>query len=58
MKMSAPKFIIWLIAVIIGVVGILIHLGIIAIAGLAGYGFWLVTIGFVLLVIGTLFKGL
>ncbi|MDZ7262861.1 MAG: hypothetical protein ONB05_12250 [candidate division KSB1 bacterium] len=58
MKMSAPKVLTWLIAVIVGVVGILLKLGLIKIALISGFAFWLVVIGFGLLVLGTLFKGL
>lgn len=53
MRLSAPNKVLWLIAVILGVLGILAYLGVLPI----GYAFWLVTLGFVLLVIGTLFAG-
>ena len=55
-KLSAPKVITWVIAVIIGVVGIVAHLGIIPV--LSGYAFWLVAAAFVLLVLATLLRGL
>jgi len=54
MKLSRPKEVTWWIAVVLGVVGILAHLGIITV--LSTYAFWLVVAGFVLLVLGTLFK--
>jgi len=55
-KLSAPKVITWVIAVIIGVVGIVAHL--VTIQVLSGYAFWLVAVAFVLLAIATLFKGI
>ncbi len=58
MRMNAPRWITWLIALITGVVGILVHQGILKMAFLAGYGFWLVVIGFGLLILATLFKNL
>ena len=56
MKLSAPKQAVWLIAVILGVLGILAFYGIIA--PLAAYSFWLVVIAFVLLALATLLKNL
>ena len=56
MKLSAPTQPIWLIAVILGVVGILGHL--MPIAAVAPYSFVLVCIGFVLLALGCMLKGL
>ena len=58
MKTNAPRRITWLISLIIGVVGILVHQGVLKIAFLAGYGFWLLVIGFGLLILATIFKDL
>jgi hypothetical protein len=58
MSMSAPKVVTWLISLIIGVVGILIHLNVVTVSFLVGYDFWLVVVGFGLLIIATLFKNL
>lgn len=58
MKMNAPKTVTWLIAVIIGAIGIVSSLGIVAIPVISGYAFWLVAVGFVLLALATLLKGL
>jgi len=58
MKMNPPRVVTWLISLIIGVVGILLHLDVIKVSFLAGYDFWLVVVGFGLLIIATLFKGL
>ena len=60
MKLSAPKTVVWVIAVIIGVVGILAFF----IGGpdhqliFTWDMFWLPTIGFVVLALATLLKGL
>jgi len=56
MKLSKPKVITWWIAVILGVTGILAT--IVPIPALAAYAFWLLAIGFILLVLGTALKGL
>jgi nicotinamide riboside transporter PnuC len=56
MKLSAPKQVTWWIALIVGVIGIVAHLGIIPV--LSGIAFWLVTAAFVLFVLATLLKGL
>ena len=54
MKLSAPTQILWVLAVIIGTCGIIGHLT--SVNYLTEYKFVLVMIGFILLVIGTLFK--
>lgn len=56
MKLNAPKQIWWIISVVVGVVGILSS--VMPIAALAGYAFWMVTIGFVLLALATVVKGM
>ena len=55
-RLSAPKVITWLIAVVLGAVGILAHL--VTIQVLSQYAFWLVAAAFVLLAIATLLNGL
>ena len=55
-KLSAPKVITWWIAVVLGALGILGHVG--TVAALSQYSFWLVTAGLVLLVLATLLKDL
>lgn len=55
MKLSAPKYSTFIIAVILAVLGFLGHF---AVAALAPYAFWLVLIGFVLLAIANMTKGL
>lgn len=57
-RLSAPSHPIWLIAVILGVLGILVHLRIIpALSPLSRYDFWLVVVGWGLLVVGTALRG-
>ena len=56
MKLSRPKEITWWIAVVLGGLGLLGELNIIS--KLNGAAFWLVFAGFVLLVLGTLFKNI
>ncbi|MDZ7338036.1 MAG: hypothetical protein ONB30_05820 [candidate division KSB1 bacterium] len=54
MKLSAPKVTTWWIAVILGVLGILGKL--VAIGIITTLNFWLVVVGLILLVLGTLIK--
>lgn len=56
MKLSAPKNITWLIAVVVGVLGILGTLT--SIPFVSDNSFWFVAVGFVLLALATLLKGL
>ena len=59
MNLSAPKQTTWLIALIVGVVGIVVQImGLTLIAVPFGLGFWLVVVAFVLLLVATLMKGL
>jgi len=58
MKTNAPQLVTWWIALILGVLGIVTQLEIVSIPVFAGYGFWLVTIAFVILVLATILKGL
>lgn len=54
MRLSAPTQILWVLAVIIGICGIIGHLT--HVKYLTEYKFVLVMIGFIILVIGTLFR--
>ena len=56
MELSAPKQITFWIAVVLAVLGVLGSL--VPSLGLAGFAFWLVVIGFVLLAAANLFEGL
>ena len=55
MNLSAPKQITWLIAVIVGVLGILGKF--VAIPFISAYAFWLVVVAFLILVVGTFMDG-
>lgn len=54
MKFNAPTQVVWLIAVIAGVLGILGNFT--TIAFVSANAFWLVTVGFALLAIGTMYR--
>ncbi len=56
MNPSAPKSIIWIIALIVGIIGILGHFVEIPIA--TEYNYWFLLTGFLLLAVGTTFKGI
>lgn len=56
MTTNAPKFIVWLIAVILGVLGIVGHF--VAIPIVSAYSLWLIIVGFVILALSTVLKGL
>ena len=57
MKLSAPKQITWIIALILGVAGLLVYLA--HISGINPViGFWLVVVGWALLLIATITRGL
>ena len=57
MKLSEPKVITFWIAVILAVLGLIAYLGVLPILE-ASYAFWLVLIGFVILALGNLVKGM
>ena len=57
MRYSAPKQITWIIALILGVVGIAANLASIP-AITPAIGFWLVVVGWALLLIATITQGL
>lgn len=56
MRLNAPKKITWLIAVIVGLLGIIATF--VAIPVVSGIAFWLVVGAFVLLALATYLKGL
>lgn len=56
MRLRAPKQLTFIIAVILALVGVLAFLG--ALPGIGSVAFWLVVIGFVILALGNLMKGL
>ena len=58
MRLSPPRQINWSIAVLFGLIGILLHQGIIPVQTFPDLDFWLMTFAFLILAIATLFKGL
>jgi hypothetical protein len=57
MKLTPPSVPSWLIAVVLGVLGILIHIGAVHVR-IGVEPFWLVGAGFILLAVATLLRGL
>lgn len=55
MQPSAPKSIVWIIALIVGILGIVGYF--VVIPFITVYSFWLVVVGFAMLAVGTTFKG-
>lgn len=58
MKLSAPTSLTWIIALALGLLGILQRLGVVHVSIVRLDAFWFVTMGFALLVAGTTFKRL
>ncbi len=56
LKVQAPKVLTWAIALLLVILGVVAQL--FKIDLLQPYGFWLVLIGYVVLLLGTLIKGL
>lgn len=56
MKLSAPTQIVWIIAIVVGIVGVLASL--VSIPVLSGFAFWIVVIAWLILVASTAMKGL
>ena len=56
MKLSAPKMVTWIVAVALGVLGVLGRY--VNIPLVTKYDFWLVVLGLIVLVLGTLIKEL
>jgi len=55
MQTNAPNFMVWVVAVVIGGLGLLAHF--IAIPVASVYSFWFVAIGFVVLALANIIKG-
>lgn len=60
MKLSAPKFIVWLLALILAALAIASKYVAIPVVGnfVKQYDFWVMTAAYGLLLLGTLFRGL
>jgi membrane protein YdbS with pleckstrin-like domain len=56
MKLSAPSQVVWIIAVILGLVGILATLTVIP--TISGFAFWLLVAGWALLAIATMIRNM
>lgn len=56
MNLNAPKKIIWIIALVLGLLGIIAAL--VTIPVLSSISFWLVAIGWLLLILATYLKGM
>jgi hypothetical protein len=56
LRLSPPKVITFVIAVLLALIGVIAELA--PIASLAGYALWFVVAGFVLLALGNLLEGL
>ena len=58
MRLNAPSSAIWIVAVLLGGLGILLRLRVVSLPGLGVDSFWLVTAGFALLVVATALRRL
>ncbi len=58
MRLSPPTTVIWWIALILTALGILMSMGIVTVAGITQYAFWLVAIAALLLLIATRVKNM
>ena len=58
MRHSAPKVITWVIALILGVGGILMHMGTISIPVLDPYEFWIEAAAWGILALGSILPGM
>ena len=56
MRLNAPKFVTWLIALILGIVGLVSVF--VAIPFISMHAFWVVLVGLALLLLGNAVKGL
>jgi len=56
MKLSAPTQIVWIIALVLGIVGIIASF--VTIPVLSGLAFWIVVVAWLILVVSTAMKGI
>ncbi len=56
--MNAPKVVTWIISVILGALGVVVKLGLVAIPFVSGNAFWFVVAGLALLALGSAIPGL
>ncbi|HEY0783834.1 MAG TPA: hypothetical protein VGE98_15350 [Thermoanaerobaculia bacterium] len=57
-QLNAPTRVVWIIALVLGLAGILAHLHVLTVPVLVTYAFWLVAIAFGLLLVATVARGL
>lgn len=57
MKLSAPKNVTFVVALVLAIVGLLAAVGILSFIP-GGWGLWILFVGFVLLALGVLLRGL
>ena len=55
MKLNAPKQIVWIVAVVLGVIGLIGYL--VTIPLITSLAFWLVLVGLVIMLVATALKG-
>lgn len=58
MRLTPPSMAVWTVALIFGLLGFLLRFHVLRLSGLGIEPFWLVGIGFILLLIAPLVKGL
>ncbi len=56
MKLSAPKMVTWIIALVLGIIGLIGQL--VTIPVISGLAFWIVLVALVLMLLATYFEGL
>jgi len=56
MKLSAPKNITWIIALVLGIIGLIAQL--VTIPVISGLAFWIVLVGLLLMLLATYIEGL
>jgi hypothetical protein len=57
MKLSAPKMLTWILALIFAIVGVLMYVGALVFAPIMPYTFYFVVVAYALLALGTFLKG-
>ncbi len=58
MRLRSPRSLTWWIAFVLGVLGVLVHIGVLRLGSLGEFAFWAVAIGLGLLLLATRVRGL
>jgi hypothetical protein len=58
MRLTPPSMAVWTIALVFGLLGFLLRFRVLQLPGLGIEAFWLVGIGFLLLLVAPIFKGM